>query len=103
MILKTTGRTLNDGTWTPTIVTVTGTDITIRGYTQSDDTGYISVDGSVSNLVIDTENRTAFMDGENVEHLISWRDYGLWVGPGETYFEIEGADNISIQYHNRWL
>jgi hypothetical protein len=39
-------RTMLDGTWTPTRLTVTGTDITVSGYTPAGDfTGFISISG----------------------------------------------------------
>lgn len=102
MIIKTEGRTLDDGGWTPTVVTVTGEDITIEGYTAFDPTGYISISGEVTNLVIDTENRTVTMDGENATDRLYSADYALYVGVGETFFDVQGATSVSISYRNRW-
>lgn len=102
MILRTTGRTLVDGTWTPVKITLTGTDITVQGYTATEATGYLTVSGVVRNLIVDSELMTATMDGENAETLVTWRDYGLYVGVGETFFEVEGAENVTIEYTNRW-
>lgn len=102
MIIKTDGRTIDDGGWTPVIITLSGEDITIEGYTAFEVTGYISVSGSVNNLIIDTENKTATMNGENAEDRLISKDWALFVGVGETYFDVEGATSVTIQYRNRW-
>jgi hypothetical protein len=46
-IITTTGRTIDDGGWTPTSIKVSGTDVTISGYRTgtSDFTGFVSVSG----------------------------------------------------------
>jgi hypothetical protein len=96
-------RTLYDGGWTPARVTITGTDVTISGYTETGDfAGYIAVSGSVTNLVIDTESYTATIGGVNANQYLADYEYGLYIGPGKTNFTITGASNVQIKYENRW-
>jgi hypothetical protein len=91
-------RTLRDGGWTPTTILVSGTDITISGSTETgEDTGIVTVSGTVSNFVIDTEN---FTSSDN--SLVTPKNYGVYVGPGRTNFTIEGATSCIIQWQNRW-
>jgi hypothetical protein len=86
------------GGWTPTTILVTGTDITISGLTeQGQDTGTISISGYVENFVVDTED---FTSGNNA--VITPKNYGIYVGPGKTYFTISGATSCIITYQNRW-
>lgn len=100
--VSTTGRTLNDGGWTPTIVTVSGTNVIITGTTATGaDAGQIMITGTCTNLVIDTELFTATEGGVNKNDIMN-KDYSLYVGPGVTNFQITGASSCTIQYHNRW-
>lgn len=102
--LETTGRQLADGTWTPTRILVSGTDVVIIGFTDDgESTGSIHIHGEVSNLLVDTEEQTAVSNGINKNDIIINKDFGLWVGPGNTTFLISGATDVVIQYNNRWL
>lgn len=97
------GRTFVDGTWAPTQILVTGTDITISGHTDTGlYAGYASISGSVSNLLIDSENFTATVAGTNVNDQMVWPDYRLYVGPGRTFFDVYGATSMTVTYNNRW-
>lgn len=97
------GRTIDDGGWTPTVLTVTGTNVTVSGYTATGQfTGFISVSGSVTNLVVDTEAFTATIGGVNANGQMLSTDYQLFVGPERTYFDIQGASSCTIQYNDRW-
>lgn len=99
----TTGRTLDDGGWTPTILTVSGTNVVISGLTEyGQDTGTIEISGTCTNLVIDTEQFTATENGVNKNSIVVTKNYALYVGPGETTFTITGATSCTIQYQNRW-
>lgn len=101
--ISTTGRTISDGGWTPTSITVTGTNVTISGYTATGDfAGYFSLSGAVSNLVIDSDAVTATQGGTNMNGIFYTKDYRTYVGPGVTYFVIAGASNCTITYQNRW-
>jgi hypothetical protein len=101
--LVTTGRTITDGGWTPTTITVTGSDITISGYTLAGDfAGFISVSGSVTNLVIDSEGFSSTEGTTNRNAYMRYADYRVWVGPEETTFVVSGATDITIDYHDRW-
>lgn len=96
-------RTIDDGGWSPTIVTVTGTNVTISGYTATGDfAGFISIDGAVTNMVIDSDEMTAEISNVNRNDLMLWTDYQLMVGPGKTTYVITGASSCSISWHNRW-
>lgn len=96
-------RTLSNGTWSPAVVRVTGTNITVSGYTDTGDfTGFISVAGTVSDLVIDSESYTATMDGVNRNNLMNNLDYQIYIGPGRTRFATTGITNISVEYEDRW-
>ena len=96
-------RTISDGGWTPTIITVTGTDVTISGYTATGDAaGFISISGAVTNMVIDSYEYTSKISGVNANDKMLWAGYQTYVGPGITYFDIDGASTCSIAYHNRW-
>lgn len=99
------GRTINNGGFTPTTVTVTGTNITISGYTSTGEfTGFISVSGTVTDLVIDSEAFTATTSSGtvNMNTYMSTVDYRLNVGPGKTTFDITGASSCEISYYDRW-
>lgn len=114
-------RSITDGGWTPVKILLSGTDITVSGYTSTGDfTGYISVSGHVSSLLIDSENYIASFGvwdrgrleylmmgdeylGGNQNNLLKNADYALYVGPGKTYFDITGATDCIIQYNNRWF
>lgn len=96
-------RTIEDGGWTPATVTLTGTDITVSGYTSAGDfAGFISVSGSVTGLVINSDEFTAKISGVNANDKMRWADYRLYVGPGKTFFTTTGASSMTIQYQNRW-
>ncbi len=96
-------RTINDGGWTPTTITVTGTNVTVSGYTDTGDfAGFISIDGAVTSLVIDSEEMTAEISGVNRNDLMLTADYQMLVGPGKTNYAITGASSCSISYYDRW-
>lgn len=96
-------RDINDGGWTPANLLLTGTNITVSGYTDTEPfTGYLSVTGAVTNLYIDSENYTATIAGVNNNDKMLWVDYQIMVGPEKTYFVVTGATNCIITYNNRW-
>lgn len=95
-------RTINDGGWTPTLITVTGTNVTVSGYTATDFTGYFSVSGAVSSLVVDSENYTAKIGSTNKNNVMKTIDYRVYVGPGKTSFAITGASSCTIKWYDRW-
>lgn len=96
-------RTLADGGWTPTRITVTGTDVTISGYTSNGDfAGYASIDGAVSSLIIDSDAFTATEGGNNANDVMLWADYRIYLGPETTNLQINGASSCSIEWNNRW-
>lgn len=96
-------RTINNGGWTPTYITVTGTDVTISGYTETGDfAGFISISGAVSSMVINSEEMTAEIGGNNANDQMLYADYQMLVGPGKTNFVIAGASACSISYYDRW-
>lgn len=97
------GRTISDGAWTPTTITVSGTNITITGSTDNGEpTGSISIAGAVTNLVIDTEAFTAKIGATNRNDVMTTADYRMYVGAGKTTFIITGASSCSIAYYDRW-
>lgn len=100
--ILTATRDIYDGGYSPTLVTLTGTDITISGYTASEYTGFISVSGVVTDLTIDTENYRVLMNGALAYEYMNNLDFGLYVGPGTTYFSVTGATECTIRYNNRW-
>lgn len=101
--VTTTGRTIDEGGWTPTTITVTGTNVTVSGYTATGDfAGYLSVSGAVTNLIIDSDDFTATIGGNNANNRMLWTDYRTYIGPGETTFVVTGASSCSISYNNRW-
>lgn len=96
-------RTVNNGGYTPTIIYITGTHVTVSGYTDNGEfTGFLSISGYVENLIVDTENSSVIMDNEVRNDLINNLDYGVYVAPGRTYFEVTGATEITITYVDRW-
>lgn len=97
-------RTIDDGGWTPTYITVTGTNVTISGYTDTGDfAGFISIDGAVTNMVIDSEEMSAEISNVNRNDLMLYADYQMLVGPGKTYYAITGASSCTITWYNRWF
>jgi hypothetical protein len=97
------GRTIDNGGWSPTTITVTGTNVTVSGYTVNGDfTGFLSVSGAVTNMIIDSDAFTATIGGVNKNGLMKWADYRVYVGPDKTFFAITGASSCSISYHDRW-
>ena len=92
------GRTMDNGGWTPTIVTLNGTSIS--GITSDGQSTGTIVTTGVSGLVIDTEAFTATIGGVNKNALVTTKDYRLYVGPGRTTFTVAGS--ASIQYFDRW-
>lgn len=92
------------GGWSPVTARITGTNITISGYTDTEPfTGYMSISGAVSNLVVDTEEYTAKIGSTNKNDVMLWKDYQLWVAPGKTYFNIGGTVTlVRIQWYDRW-
>jgi hypothetical protein len=103
-LITTVGRTIANGSMTPTIVTITGTDVTVSGYTTTGDfTGYFSVSGVVTDLVVNSQNFTATTgNNENMNSNMLTVDYRLDVGVGETNFLVTGASACSIEYYDRW-
>lgn len=96
-------RTIADGGWTPTTITVTGTNVTISGYTVNGDfAGFISVSGAVTNLIIDSDAMTATIGGVNKNNVMRWADYKMQVGPEKTFFTTTGASSMTVVYHDRW-
>jgi hypothetical protein len=96
-------RTIADGGWAPTTITVTGTNVTISGYTINGDfTGFISISGAVTNMIVDSDAFTATVGGVNKNNLMKWADYRTYVGPDKTFFVVAGASSCSISYHDRW-
>jgi len=97
------GRTIANGGWTPTTITVTGTNVTISGYTATGEfAGYVSVSGAVSSLILDSDAFTATIGGVNKNQLLYTTDYRTYVGPGKTTFVTTGASSMTIQYFDRW-
>jgi hypothetical protein len=96
-------RTISNGGWSPAYTVVSGTNITISGYTDTESfTGYVSISGAVSSFIIDTEASTTSFNGETGDGYMKWKDYGVWVGPGKTYWAVTGASSISVTYRDRW-
>jgi len=97
------GRTIDDGGWTPTRITVTGTEVTISGYTDTGDfAGFVSISGSVTGMIIDSDTFEATIGGINANDRMRWVDYRTYVGPGKTHFVSTGASSMTVQYSNRW-
>jgi len=99
----TVGRTIEDGGWTPTIITVTGTDVTVSGYTSTGDfAGFISISGAVTNMIINSDTFTATIGGVNANDRMRWADYRVYVGPVKTSFVSTGASSMTVRWNNRW-
>lgn len=97
------GRDITSGGWTPATVRLTGNNIVVSGYTDTEAyTGFISVSGTTNNLIVDSENFTATINGANKNSIMNNLDYDIYVGPGKTYFEISGATSCQISYRDRW-
>ena len=98
-----TGRTFANGGWTPAKLVLSGTNITVSGYTDMGDfTGFVSVSGTVSSLEIDAVTYTAELSGVNYNSGMKNPDYAIYVGPGKTTFVITGASSCRIEWHDRW-
>jgi hypothetical protein len=96
-------RTISNGSQTPTVVTITGTDVTVSGYTSTGDfTGYFAVSGAVVDLIVDSINFSASMGDDNMNGNMLTTDYQLNVGVGKTNFLVTGATDCSITYNDRW-
>lgn len=97
------GRTIDHGGWTPTTLTMTGTNITVSGYTESGDfAGFLSIDGAVTNVVVNSYDVTTTIGGVNYNDQMLWADYRVFAGTGRTFFEVIGASTCVIEYQNRW-
>lgn len=97
------GRTISDGGWTPTIIVISGTNVTVSGYTATGDfAGYFSASGIVSNLTVNSNTFTAEISSVNKNSLMRTAEYRTYVGPGKTTFVITGASSCSISWNNRW-
>jgi len=97
------GRTIDDGGWTPARITVTGTNVTVSGYTETGAfAGFISVSGAVTNLIIDSNDVTATISSVNANNRFYTPDYRMYIGPGKTYLTTTGASSMSVTYNNRW-
>lgn len=84
-------RDIYDGGWTPVSLLVTGTNVTVSGYTATENfTGYITISGSVVDQVVTEDSYESLVNN------------ALYVGPGKTTFVITGATSCTITYHNRW-
>jgi len=96
-------RTIDDGGWTPTRITVTGTNVTISGYTATGEfAGFVSISGAVSNMVIDSDAFTSTVGGINANDKMYWPDYRIYIGPGKTFLTTTGASSMTVEYNNRW-
>ena len=96
-------RTIDDGGWTPTRITVTGTNVTISGYTSTGEfAGFISISGAVSSMIVNSADFSSTISGNNANDRMRWADYQMYVGPGKTSFVITGASSCSIAYEDRW-
>jgi hypothetical protein len=96
-------RNIYNGGWTPAKVTLTGTNVTVSGYNQYGEfTGFVSVSGAVTNMVINTQEYTSTINGVNSNNLMYNPDYAIFVGPGKTFFVITGASSCTIEYQDRW-
>ncbi len=99
----TVSRNFGNGTWAPATIIVTGNNVTVSGYTAAGDfTGFVSVSGAVNGMILDSENYTVTMAGENRNDLLNELDHKIMVGPGRTLFAITGATSCEIIYQDRW-
>jgi hypothetical protein len=96
-------RDITYGGWTPGRITLTGTNVTVSGYTETGEfAGFVSVSGGVTGLTIDTYRSTSSLGGDTADGYMYYKDYGLWVGPGKTTFVTTGASSFSLSYEDRW-
>lgn len=97
-------RTIADGGPTPAHLKVSGTNVTVSGYSATERfTGYVSISGLVANFEMDTETSRSYLGtGDNGDGYMYWKDYSLWVGTGKTTFAVTGASAVEITYRNRW-
>lgn len=96
-------RTIGNGTWTPATIIISGNSVTVSGYTETGQfTGFVSVSGEVNNMVLDSENYTVTMAGENRNDLLNTIDHKIMIGPGRTFFTVNGATSCEIIYQDRW-
>lgn len=105
-LTTTSGRTLDNGGWTPTTYIITGSNITLSGWSEEtgECTGYITISGIVTNLIIDSEAFTATASGTllNMNSYMTTPDYRLMVGPGENRLFISGASSFDMSWTDRW-
>lgn len=102
---STVGRTIDDGGWTYATVNLSGTNVTVSGYTAAGDfAGFISVSGVLNNLTIDSEAFTATTSNGTVNRnsYMKSLDYRMYVGPEVTYFTVTGAQKCEVIYQKRW-
>lgn len=96
-------RDIDNGGWTYTSIKVSGSDITVSGYTNTEPfTGFISISGAVSDMMIDAREYTAEINNVNANDRMRWADYRTFIGPEKTSFTISGAVLCEISYHDRW-
>lgn len=102
--LETTSRTIDNGSWAPVEMYISGQNITISGYTASDNqfAGFISASGIINNMYINTETYEVSIDGEVATQYINNPDYDLKVGPGKTIFDLTNVSSIQLKYRDRW-
>jgi hypothetical protein len=92
------GRTFDNGGWAPATLRLTGTNITVSGYTATGHfAGYIAISGAVTNFEINTTNYSS-TDNSAMYNA----DYAMYVGPGRTYFNVTGATSCVIIWQDRW-
>jgi hypothetical protein len=85
-------RDIHHGGWSPVNLRLSGTDITVSGYSSTGQfTGYLAVSGTVSNLIINSDEYTSTINGQNANNVMKNADYILYVAPGKTFFVITGA------------
>jgi phage-related protein len=102
-LINTGARNITNGGWSPTKIALTGTNVTVSGYTDTIPfTGYISVSGFVDNLIIDSEEYEVTLNGERRNDLMRNYEFQTYVGPDKTYFNITGATHCVITYQDRW-
>lgn len=95
--MSTVGRTTLDGGWAPAYVIISGTDVTVSGYTQTGQfAGHITISGSVTNFAINSETYTS------TDNTVVNPDFALYVGPGVTTYDISNASSVTISWRNRW-
>lgn len=103
--ITTTGRTIDDGGWSYTSIRLSGTNVTVSGYTDNGDfTGFMSVSGAIANLTVDSEAFTATTNNGTVNrnNYMKVPDYRVYIGPEVTNFRVTGAQICEVTYHKRW-